>query len=189
MFDQRQYEQRDSRQDGFNFLMWWLRALASIGWPFTRKDNGHECPGSCALGTILMLGFLAISTDSFGAWLFLWLWILGILRLKAKQIQNRKKGITPPHRYWDGSPWLAQKLFPRIRDISNLKAAEGFLVMSIGAALTYADPALGGLVITSGIASICIECFAVQIRKNRVGRMREANMEMQQLIDDYENRF
>ncbi len=188
MFDQRQYEQRDSRQDGFNFLMWWLRALASIGWPFTRKDNGHECPGSCALGTILMLGFLAISTDSFAAWLFLWLWILGILRLKAKQIQNRKRGLIP-HRYWDGSPWLAEKLFPRIRDISKLKSAEGFLVMSIGAALTYADPALGWLVIVSGIASISLECLAVHIRKVRVGRMREANMEMQQLVDDYENHF
>ncbi len=188
MFDQRQSEQRDSRQDGVNFLMWWLRALAAIGWPFTRKDNGHECPGSCALGTILMLVVLAVSTNSFAAWLVLWLWILGILRLKAKLIQNRKKGIFF-HRYWDGTPWLAQKLFPRIRDISNLKAAEGFLVMSIGAMLTYADPALGGLVATSGIASISMECFAVQARKNRVGRMREANMEMQQLIDDYENRF
>ncbi len=188
MFDQRQSEQRDSRQDGVNFLMWWLRALAAIGWPFTRKDNGHECPGSCALGTILMLVVLAISTNSFAAWLVLWLWILGLLRLKAKQIQNRKKGIIP-HRYWDGSPWLAKLLCPGIRDISNLKAAEGFGVMGIGALLTYADPALGGLVATSGIASICIECFAVQARKNRVGRMREANMEMQQLIDDYENRF
>jgi len=188
MFDQRQSEQRDSRQDGVNFLNWWLRALASIGWPFTRKDTGSECPGSCALGTILMLVVLAISTDSFAAWFFLWLWILGILRLKAKQIQNRKKGIIP-HRYWDGSPWLAQKLFPRMRDMSNLKAADGFILMSGGALLTFADPALGWLVIVAGIASICIECFAVQIRKNRVGRMREANMEMQQLVDDYENRF
>ena len=188
MFDQRQSEQRDSRQDGVNFLMWWLRALAAIGWPFTRKDNGHECPGSCALGTILMLVVLAVSTNSFAAWLVLWLWILGILRLKAKQIQNRKKGIIP-HRYWDGSPWLAQKLFPRIRDISNLKSAEGFLVMSIGAALTYADPALGWLVITSGIASICMECFAVQIRKNRVRAMRESQAEMDQLVNDYHNGF
>lgn len=187
MFDQRQYE-RDSRQDGVNFLMWWLRALASIGWPFTRKDTGHECPGSCALGTILMLVVLAISTNSFAAWLLLWLWILGILRLKAKLIQNRKNGIFF-HRYWDGSPWLAKLLCARIRDISNLKAAEGFGVMGIGALLTNADPALGALVIASGIASICIECFAVQIRKNRVGAMREADMEMQQLIDDYENRF
>lgn len=189
MFDQRQSEQRDSRQDGVNFLMWWLRALAAISWPFTRRDTGHECPGSCALGSLLLVLGVAICTNSFAAWLMLWLLLLGLMRLKAKQIQNRKKGITPPHRYWDGFPWLAQKLFPRIRDISNLKSAEGFLVMSIGALLTYADPALGGLVATSGIASISLECFAVQIRKTRVGRMREANMEMQQLIDDYENRF
>ncbi len=188
MFDQRQSEQRDSRQDGVNFLMWWLRALAAIGWPFTRKDNGHECPGSCALGTILMLVFLAISTNSFAAWLLLWLWILGILRLKAKLIQNRKKGIFF-HKYWDGSPWLAKLLCPRIRDMSNLKAADGFIVMSIGALLTYADPALGGLVIVSGIASICMECLAVQIRKNRVRAMRESQAEMDQLVNDYHNGF
>ncbi len=188
MFDQRQSEQRDSRQDGFNFLLWWLRALAAIGWPFTRKDNGHECPGSCALGSLLLVLGVAIWTNSFAAWLLLWLWILGILRLKAKLIQNKKKGIFF-HRYWDGSPWLAQKLFPRIRDMSNLKAAEGFLVMSIGGLLTYADPALGGLVITSGIASISLECFAVQIRKNRVANMRDGQAEMDQLMNDFHNGF
>jgi hypothetical protein len=186
MLDQRQYDERGSRKDGVHSLLWGLRALAAISWPFTRKDTGPECPGSCALGTLTVLIALAVWANSFAAWLLLWLWFLALLRLRAKLIQNRKQGIVF-HRYWDGTPWLAQKLLPRVQNLSNLKGYESFLVAGIGALVTYADPVVGGLVIASAFASFCVEAVSVQIRKNRVAAMREAQWEMNQLMDDYQN--
>jgi hypothetical protein len=186
MFDQRQCEQRDGRKDGVHFLLWWVRALAAISWPFTRRDTGPECPGSCAVGTIAVLVAVATWTNSVLAWPFFFFWVVGLLRLRAKLIQNKKQGKTFPVR-WDGIPWLAQKLLPRVKDLSNLKGYESFLVASIGVALTYVDPAVGGLLIASAIASFCVEAVAVQVRKNRVAAMREANWELQQLSDDYQS--
>jgi hypothetical protein len=185
MFDQTQYERRDSKRDGVNSLLWTLKALAGIIWPFTRKDVGAEVPGTAALGTIVVLVGLALWTNSVAAWVLLWLWLLGLLRLRAMWLRNRKKMYIPLH--WDGTPWLMQKLLPRLTDLSKLKSYEGFLVMAVGGLVTYADAPVGGLLFIAGFASFCVEQFAYQLRKNRVSAMRQANWEMQQTIDDYES--
>jgi hypothetical protein len=83
----------------------------------------------------------------------------------------------------------AQKLFPRVAKISDLKGYESFLVAGIGIALTYADSAVGGLVIASAAASFCVEAIWVQVRRNRVSAMRDAQAEMNQLQDDYHSGF
>ncbi len=187
MFDHRQNDPRE-REGGLRFAMWWLRALAGVGWPFMRKDVGSECPGSCALGSLLLVLGVAMWKDSLEAWLLLWLFILALLRLRAKVRQNRKQGIVF-HRYWDGTPWLAQKLLPRVQKISDLKGYEAFILAGIGIALTYADPAVGGLVIASAAASFSVEAIWAQIRRNRVSAMRDAQAEMSQLMDDYHHGF
>lgn len=187
MFDQRQQNPHD-REGGLRFVMWWTRALAAITWPFTRKDVGSECPGSSGLGSLLLVLAVAVCADTLAAWVLLWLFILGLLRLRAKVMQNRKQGIVF-HRFWDGTPWLAHKLLPRVQKISDLKGYEAFMVASIGAALTYVDQAVGGLVIASAAASFCVEAISVQIRKNRVSAMQDAQAEMGQLMDDYHHGF
>jgi hypothetical protein len=187
MFDHRQNDPRE-RESGLRFVMWWLRALAAVTWPFSRKDVGSECPGACALGSLLLVLGVAMWRDTLAAWLLLWLFFLALLRLRAKVRQNRKQGIVF-HRYWDGTPWLAQKLFPWVQKVSDLKGYEAFIVVGIGIALTYADPAVGGLVIASAAASFCVEAISVQVRRNRVSAMQDAQAEMNQLQDDYHHGF
>ena len=183
MYEQKQYDPRQ-REEGLRALLWGLRAFAAITWPFTRKDVGGLCPGSAALGSFLLVLAVAVWKDSLAAWVLLWLLVLGLMRLRAKVIANRKQEIVF-HRYWDGTPWLAQWLLPRVQSMSNLKGYEAFLVAFAGIALTHVDPAVGGLVIASAAASFCVEAISVQIRKNRVGAMRDAQAEMNQLMDDY----
>lgn len=183
MSDQKQYDPRQ-REEGLRAVLWGLRALAAITWPFTRKDVGAFCPGSAALGSVLLVLAVAVWKDSLAAWALLWLLILGLMRLRAMYFRNVRNGIIP-HRYWDGTPWLAQKLLPRVQSISNLKGYEAFLVAFAGIGLAHIDSAVGGLVIASAAASFCVEAISVQIRKNRIGAMRDAQAEMNQLMDDY----
>jgi hypothetical protein len=187
MADYRQQERRQG-EDGLRSALWWLRALAAVTWPFTRKDTGGLCPGSSALGSFLLVVGVAVWKDSLAAWVLLWLFIRALIRMRAMVIRNRKLGIVF-HRYWDGTPWLAQKLFPRVKSISDLKGWDAFLVAGIGLALTYADQAVGGLVIASAAASFCVEAVMVQIRKNRVGAMRDAQADTEQLMSDYYHGF
>lgn len=185
MYDQNQHNPRQ-REDGLRSVLWGLRSFAAITWPFTRKDVGSECPGSAGLGSVLIVFLAALWTDTPGLWFFLWIYVLALLRLRSEWYRNRKQGFNP-HRYWDGMPWLAQKLLPRVQSISNLKGYEGFIVAFVGIALTHVDQVLGGLLIASGGATVCVEGIWVQIRKNRVGAMRDAQIEMNQLHDDYTN--
>lgn len=185
MFDQNRSDPRQ-REDGLRSVLWGLRSFAAITWPFTRKDVGSECPGSAGLGSVLIVFLAALWTDTPGLWFFLWIYVLALLRLRSEWYRNRKKGFNP-HRYWDGMPWLAQKLLPRVQSISTLKGYEGFIVAFVGIGLTHVDQVLGGLLIASGGATVCVEGIWVQIRKNRVGAMRDAQIEMNQLHDDYTN--
>ena len=187
MFDQKQQNPHD-QESSLRFVLWWLRSLAAISWPFTRKDTGGECPGSPALGSLLIVFLAAMWTDSLAAWVLLWLLTMGLMRLRVKFFQDRKRGIVF-HRYWDGTPWLAQMLLPRVQKISDLKGYEAFIVAGIGVAITYVDQLVGGLVIASGAASFCVEAISVQIRKNRVSAMQDAQAEMGQLMDDYHHGF
>lgn len=183
MYDQKQNDPRQ-REDGLRSVLWGLRSLAAITWPFTRKDVGSECPGSAGLGSVFIVFLAAMWADTTTAWLLLWIYVLALLRLRAEWFRNRKRGVVL-HRYWDGMPWLAHRLLPRVQSISNLKGYEAFFVAFVGIALTYVDQAVGGLVIASAAASFCVEATWVQVRKNRVGAMRDAQMEMNQVMDDY----
>lgn len=185
MFDDRQSYSHD-RENSLRSVLWCLRALAAATWPFTRKNGGSEFPGSAAMGTTVVLVFLAMGANTVGAWVYLWLWTLAILRLRAEVIRNRKNGVVF-HRFWTGTPWLAQLLLPRMKNIGMLKGNEAFIVAGIGIALTYADPAVGGIVIVSAIASFAVENIWIQIRRNRIAAMRDAQEQMGQLLDDYHN--
>jgi len=183
MYDQNQQNPRQ-REDGLRQVLWGLRSLAAISWPFTRKDVGSECPGSAALGSVFIVLLAAMFADTTPAWLFLWIYVLALLRLRAEWFRNWKRGVVM-HRFWDGTPWLAQRLLPRVTSISNLKGYEAFIAGFVGIAITHVDQAVGGLLIASAFASFCVEATWVQIRKQRVGAMRDAQMEMNQLMDDY----
>jgi hypothetical protein len=147
---------------------------------------GSECPGSAGLGSVLIVFLAALWTDTPAAWLFLWIYVLALLRLRSEWFRNRRHGFAP-HRFWDGMPWLAQKLLPRVQSISNLKGYEAFIFGFIGIALTHVDQVVGGLIIASAFASFCVECIWAQIRKNRVRAMRDALFQMNQLHEDYTN--
>ncbi|MFN4261932.1 MAG: TraM recognition domain-containing protein [Gemmataceae bacterium] len=85
-----------------------------------------------------------------------------------------------------GTPWLAFKLFPRIKDYGTAKGAEAFLVMAVGCLLGYGlDPALGWLLALGGIGCLCIEGFAAEVRKRRLQDMRDAEIEQRDLAERF----
>jgi hypothetical protein len=185
VYDQQQNNPRQ-REDGLRQMLWGLRSVAAISWVFTRRHVGSECPGAAGLGSVFIVLVAAMFADTTPAWLFLCIYSLALCRLRAEWFRNWKRGVVM-HRFWDGTPWLAQRLLPRVQSISNLKGYEGFIVAFVGIALTHVDQVLGGLLIASGGATVCVEGIWVQIRKNRVGAMRDAQIEMNQLHDDYTN--
>ncbi len=185
MFQQQQ--QNDREMDGaFNFAYLVMKALAACLWPFMRVHSGKESLGIHALLTVFIIITFACWANTEALWIYFMAWLLAALKQKAMRIQAAKKGIIPHSRY-DGYPWLASKLFPFIKTEMNLKAAEGFLGMGLGGLLTYLDPALGMLLIISGIAILFIESFNVEVRKRRVQQMRDAQLEMQQQTNDFQN--
>lgn len=182
MFQQQQNDRQDMK-GGFNLVYVILHGFATSVTPFTRTGFGQEAFGINSLvALLLMIGFGSLG-NSQAMWVFLWLWILAVLRQRVTQMQNRKKGIITHSRY-QGYPWLAFKLFPRIKDEGNAKGAEAFLVMSVGCLLGYGlDPALGWFLALGGIGSLFIEAFAVEVMKRRVQAMRDCQIENQTIAD------
>lgn len=181
-------QQQNDRQDmkgGFNLVYVILHGFATSVTPFTRTGFGQEAFGiSSIVALLLMIGFGSFG-NSYAMWVFLWLWVLAVLRQRVTQMQNRKKGVICHSRY-QGYPWLAFKLFPRIKDEGNAKGAEAFLVMSIGALLGYClDPALGWFLALGGIGTLCIEAFAAEVMKRRLQDMRDAEIEQRDLAERF----
>jgi len=183
-----QQQESDKERQGVNVVILTGKALAACWWPFCRVNSGREALGIHVLLSILIMIFVACAANTDAGWIFMLCWLLACLKQKAMRKQAYKKGLIPHTRY-EGFPWLAQKLFPRIKTEGNLKAAEAFLGIVVGALLTYLEPVLGYLLIMSGIAILINEALNVDARKRRVSQMRDAQLEMHQLTDDFQNHF
>lgn len=186
MFQQQQHD-KPEMQGGFNLVYLILHGFATSVTPFMRTDFGKEAFGiNSFVALLLMIGFGSFG-NSHAMWVFLLLWILAVLRQRVTQMLNRKKGLICHSRY-QGYPWLAFKLFPRIKDEGNAKGAEAFFVMSLGALLGYClDPALGWFLVMGGIGALCIEAFAVEVTKRRLQSMRDAEIEQRDLAERFRN--
>jgi len=182
MFQQEPHDRKPAH-GGFNLAYFVLFGFATCVIPFTRTNTGKEAFGMNSFAALLLMIAFGSFANSQAIWVLLLLWILAVLRQRVTQMQNHRKGFFVHSRYL-GYPWLAFKLFPRIKDEGTAKGAEGFLVISIGCLLGYAlDPALGWLLALGGIGCLFIEAFAAEVLKRRLQHMRDAQIENQTIVD------
>lgn len=184
MYQQQQHDKQQAH-GGFNLAYFVLFGFATCVIPFTRTNTGKEAFGLNSFAALLLMIAFGSFANSQAIWVLLLLWILAVLRQRVTQMQNHRKGFIVHSRSL-GDPWLAFKLFPRIKDYGTAKGAEAFLVMAIGCLLGYGlDPALGWLLALGGIGCLCIEGFAAEVRKRRLQDMRDAEMEQRDLAERF----
>jgi hypothetical protein len=179
-------QQRDDRNDmkgSFNFAYVLLKGHALTGRVFTSTDFGSESMGFAGI-----VGFMAILVyggmmNSYAMFLFLIAYLLAVIAQRMKQFRNRRNGVIL-HSHYNGYPWLALKLFPRLKEADG-RAVEGFMCLAIGGLLTYVDPALGWYVMGCFFSILLSEGFDNEARRRRLQAMRDAELEVRDLAENY----
>ena len=182
--NQQQQNDKDEMQGAFNFVYVLLNGHASCLTPFLRTDFGKEnftYSGLAAFFIIIAYGSFA---NSEAMWFFFLLWLLAMLRQRIKGIQNRRIGVVVHSRY-SGYPWLSWKMFPRIKDETNARGADGLICITVGGLLSYVDPALGWFIGVGGVSLLFVEALTVELTKKRLQAMRDAEIEQRDLAEHY----
>lgn len=189
---QQQQQQNDQvgMRGGFNLITALLQGHAMTCTVFMRTDLGKEAIGFAGMfGFFIMLVYGGLM-NSYPMFIYLCLYLLMVLAQRMKQFSNWRKGIIVHSRYV-GYPWLAFKLFPRIKTEANAKGAEAFLCLAVGGLLAaYVDQPLGWWVMFGLVSILATESMIVEVQRRRLQAMRDAEIEQQALADAYrEGRF
>lgn len=164
----------------FNLLLNFARVHALCLTVFVRRDYGREGIGMTGLGAFVLIPAYAGFTNSPPVLLFWGFWFLAVIGQRMRQYRNWRNGVILHSRY-EGYPWLAFKLFPRIRTEGNAKAAEAFLMFAVGGVLTHFDKPLGWFVMAGFLSIMFVEAISVEITRKRLADMKDAQLEQQYL--------
>lgn len=188
MYPQQQQPKNDMKAT-FDFGYVVMSGFVTCVSPFFRKDFGKEAfTFSGMVAMVVVIGWTSFANTPL-MWAYFWFWLTLLLIHRLKGVQNRRNGYVVHSRY-QGYPWLMLKLFPRIKDESNGRAAEGFVCVMLGLGLFQFDPAFAAFLFFCGVCVLLIEGFNAEFRKKRLQAMHDANIEQQDLARDYrEGRF
>ncbi len=181
---QQQQSDKHDMQGTFNATYVLFNSHASCLTPFLRTQFGKEAFTHTGLMALVLMVTWGGLTNSYGMWVMVCLWIVAMLTQRMNGIQNRRNGVVVHSRY-NGYPWLSFKLFPRIRDETNARGADGFLAIFTGIGLSYVDPALGWFIGVGGFSLLFVEALLVDLRKKRLEAMRDAEIEQRDLAEHY----
>lgn len=181
---QQQSSDRPSVNDSFNMLYFLANAHALCFAVFLRKDFGREGIGLYGLGAALMILGYGSLTNCYPMFVFFIVWLLAVIAQRLNQFANWRRGVILHSRY-SGYPWLAWKLFPRIKLEANAKAMEAFLCLGIGGLLTHVHPLLGGFVMCGFLSIMFCEFIQVEFTRKRLQAMRDAEIEQRNLAEQY----
>lgn len=183
---QQQGNDRPSMNDSFNMLTFLVSAHSLCFAVFLRKDFGKEGIGFYGLGAALMILVYGSLTNCYPMFVFFVAWILAVIAQRLIQFSNWRRGVILHSRY-NGYPWLAWKLFPRIKSEGNAKAAEAFLCLAIGGLLTNVSPPLGVFVMSGFLSIMLCEGIKVEFTRKRLQAMRDAEIEQRNLAEQYKS--
>ncbi len=189
MFNQQQQQKggdRPSMGDSFNalFIVSNLHALCVT--VFLRRDFGREGIGLMGLGAaVLILGYGSMM-HCYPMWYFFLAWVVAVVAQRIKQFQNWRNGVTVHSRY-GGYPWLAFKLFPRLKSEANAHGVEAFLCLAAGGLLTYVSPPLGWFVMASFASIMFSQAVRVEFDRKRLQAMKDAEIEQRYLAERYKS--
>jgi hypothetical protein len=190
MYQQQQQNDQTGMRGGFNLITGILHGHAMTCTLPMRTNYGRD-----SIGFAGMFGFFGMLVygglmNSYPMFIYLCLYLLMVLAQRMKTFANWRKGIIVHSRYV-GYPWLAFKLFPRIRSEANARGAEAFLCLAVGGLLAaYVDQPLGWWVMFGWVSIMATESMIVEVQRRRLQAMRDAEIEQNALADAYrEGRF
>ncbi|MGL5096488.1 MAG: hypothetical protein ACRDD1_12915 [Planctomycetia bacterium] len=163
-----------------NLLLSFARVHALCLTVFLRRDYGSEGIGMTGLGAFVLIPAYAGLANSHAMLLFWGFWFLAVVSQRMRQYRNWRNGVVLHSRY-EGYPWVAFKLFPRIRAEGDAKAAEAFLAFGVGGVLTYLDKPLGWFVMAGFLSILFVEAISEEITRKRLSEMKDAQLEQQYL--------
>ena len=183
-----QQQQRDgnSMRSSMNLLYLLVCGHSACFTVFTRHSFGVEAlgiNGVAALG--LMLGYICF-TGSPAMLPFLAIWLVALALQRLTTFVRSRRGWYEHSRY-EGYPWLGF-MVPFVRRVQVRKVCEMALCLTAGTFLLGVDQGLGQFVFFGFFSLMGKAAIEGQIDQNRVQRMRDAEIEMRQLVDQFNGR-
>jgi hypothetical protein len=192
MMKQQNQEQgfgRPSMNQSFGALYFAANCFALCFTPFLRRDFGRNAIGIAGLGAGGLILLWGSYSNTPALWWYFIAWLLALIGCRVRTFQNSIKG-TALHSYYDGYPWLAFKLFPRMKSESNARAAEAFLLLAIGGLVAMVSKPFGGFICCGFPAILFLEAVRVEFTRSELRAMRDAEIAQRQLAEQYrEGRF
>lgn len=187
MFPQQQQQNgfgRPGMGESFNALYFAANCFALCFTPFLRRDLGRNAIGVAGLGAGILILFWGSYSHTIGLWWYFLAWLLALIGQRIRTYQNTLKGHVE-HSQYGGWPWLAFKLFPRMKSEANAKGAEAFLLLAVGGVLTFVSKPLGYFVMTGFPAILFLEAVGVEFTRSRLQAMRDAEIAQRDLAERY----
>ncbi|QEL18776.1 hypothetical protein [Limnoglobus roseus] len=181
---QPQEQDKISMKGTFNFIQLLMKSHAAAVSVPLRTNYGSEGIGVAGLGAMFLITAWGSYTGDGLMFFYLAGFIVALVAQRMRTFSNYRKGIYV-HTYYDGYPWLAFKLFPRIKKESNAKACEAFMCLALGGLLVNVGVVSVGIFLMAGFISImATEGFKVELTKKRVRAMRDAQIEQEYLAEE-----
>lgn len=126
---------------------------------------------------------MAGADETGGMMLYLYAWLVALVRQRAITIRNQMKGIYPhsQHSRYDGWPVLAMKFCKR--ESTAKRWIEPLFCVVAGIAFFHVSEKLGAFVLMGSLSLTMVEGISSWIDRVRVQRLRDAESEMRRVND------
>ena len=175
--------------EGFNVAMLIMKSHATAITVFLRTDFGSEGIGVAGLGAIFLIIAMGGCSGDVLMYYYLIAFIIATVLQRIRTFRNWWRG-NHQHSYYDGYPWLALKLFPRVKKEGDAKGMEAFLCLAIGCLLLNCGVTSLGMFIAAGFISIMfVAGTKAELVKRRLRAMRDAQFEQEYLAEEFRQKY
>jgi hypothetical protein len=181
--------QEEERREAANWLKWIADTGAMAVAPVMRTRFGQEGIGMAgARAALLILGWAGLGYSEpllyyFGLWLLCCCW------QRAKTERLVRRGWVEHSRY-NGWPWLVMKLLPPLKSERSAKLVFEpllWLGVAVGISQVPGGESAGNFFAFCALCLFVSGAIDTHIDQMRLRRMRDAQLEQQQLADWYRN--
>lgn len=183
---QQQHNDKPDMKGAFNLGYLLANGHALTCAVFLRRHFGKEAIGFSGIAGFFIILIYGGLMNSYPMFIFLCAYLLAVIGQRMQQFQLYRKGVIIHSRY-NGYPWLALKLFPRVKDEGNAKGVEAFMCLAIGGLLSYIDQPLGWFIMAGFFSIMVSEGVNAELLKRRLQAMKDAEIEQQDLAEHYRN--
>ncbi|HEY4309149.1 MAG TPA: hypothetical protein VGN12_06825 [Pirellulales bacterium] len=171
---------------GFHWLYLLVSGHATCMTVFTRHSFGVEALGANGLAALGVIFAYLCYSNSPAVFLFGEVWFVALALQRIVTFIRVRFGWRAHSRY-EGYPWLGF-LVPFVRREDTAKIWEAFVCFPLGSYLCQFDQAVGHFVFLGFFSLLFKTAINSEIRRKRLQNMRDAEIEMQQLLDRFKQR-